>query len=74
MFLVAEQDFPIWKSTNPTKDDWKIAVDTLKVGAWDCTFHYDEDKDKLYLYWGSATNGHFLELKLKLKLYNPKVM
>jgi hypothetical protein len=28
-----EQDFPIWKSTNPTKDDWKIAVDTLKVGA-----------------------------------------
>ena len=28
-----ESDFPIWKSTNPTKDEWEIAVDTLKVGA-----------------------------------------
>jgi hypothetical protein len=49
-----ESDFPIWKSTNPTKDDWEIAVDTLKVGAWDPAFHYDEDTDDLYLYWGSS--------------------
>ena len=45
-----ESDFPIWKSTNPTKDDWKIAIDTLKVGAWDPAFHYDEDTNKLFLY------------------------
>ncbi len=49
-----QSDFPIWKSTNPTVDDWEIAVDTLMVGAWDPAFHYDEDKDKLYLYWGSS--------------------
>lgn len=49
-----ESDFPIYKSTNPTEDDWEIAVDTLKVGAWDPAFHYDEDTDDLYLYWGSS--------------------
>lgn len=49
-----ELDFPIWKSTNPTVDDWEIAVDTLNVGAWDPAFHYDEDDNKLYLYWGSS--------------------
>lgn len=46
--------FPIWKSKNPTEDDWEIAVDSLKVGAWDPAFHYDENEDRLYLYWGSS--------------------
>jgi hypothetical protein len=46
--------FPIWKSKNPTKDEWEIAVDSLKVGAWDPAFLYDEQKDKLFLYWGSS--------------------
>lgn len=46
--------FPIWKSGNPTKDEWSIAVDSLRVGAWDPAFLYDEDVDKLYLYWGSS--------------------
>ena len=46
--------FSMWKSKNPTKDDWEIAVDSLKVGAWDPGFLYDEEKDKLYLYWGSS--------------------
>ncbi len=62
-----EQDFPIWKSTNPTVDDWKIAVDTLKVGAWDPAFHYDEDKDKLYLYWGSSNEWPLLGTEVKTK-------
>ena len=60
-----EQDFPIWKSANPKKDDWKIAVDTLKVGAWDPAFHYDEDKDKLYLYWGSSNEWPLLGTEVK---------
>ncbi|WP_157207764.1 discoidin domain-containing protein [Mariniflexile maritimum] len=55
-----KQDFPIYKSTNPTVDDWQIAVDTLKVGAWDPAFHYDEEKDKLYLYWGSSNEWPLL--------------
>ncbi|MCO6489495.1 MAG: discoidin domain-containing protein [Phaeodactylibacter sp.] len=46
--------FSMWKSGNPTEDDWEIAVDSLKVGAWDPGFLYDEEKDKLYLYWGSS--------------------
>ena len=49
-----EKDFPIWKSGNPMIDDWQIAVDTLFVGAWDPAFYYDEDTDKLFLYWGSS--------------------
>lgn len=62
-----ESDFPIWKSTNPKKDDWKIAVDTLKVGAWDPAFHYDEDKDKLYLYWGSSNEWPLLGTEINTK-------
>jgi len=48
------QSFPLWKSGNPRVDDWQIAVDSLKVGAWDPAFLYDEEGDKLYLYWGSS--------------------
>ncbi|SMC79302.1 F5/8 type C domain-containing protein [Moheibacter sediminis] len=61
-----EQDFPIYKSTNPTKDEWEIAVDTLKVGAWDPAFHYDEDKNKLYLYWGSSNEWPLLGTEVKV--------
>lgn len=62
-----ESDFPIWKSTNPTKDDWKIAVDTLKVGAWDPAFHYDEDTNKLFLYWGSSNEWPLLGTEINMK-------
>lgn len=62
-----QSDFPIWKSTNPTVDDWEIAVDTLKVGAWDPAFHYDEDKDKLYLYWGSSNVWPILGTEINTK-------
>lgn len=62
-----ESDFPIWKSTNPTKDEWNIAVDTLKVGAWDPAFHYDEDTNDLYLYWGSSNVWPLLGTKINTK-------
>lgn len=62
-----QSDFPIWKSTNPTVDDWEIAVDTLKVGAWDPAFHYEEDKDKLYLYWGSSNVWPILGTEINTK-------
>ncbi|SEF58687.1 F5/8 type C domain-containing protein [Halpernia humi] len=62
-----KSDFPICSSTNPTKDDWKIAVDTLKVGAWDPAFHYDEAKNKLYLYWGSSNEWPLLGTKINMK-------
>ena len=48
------KSFPIWKSDNPTEDDWEIATDSLKVGAWDPGFLYDEEEERLFLYWGSS--------------------
>ncbi len=62
-----KSDFPIYKSTNPTVDDWEIAVDTLKVGAWDPAFYYNEDKDKLYLYWGSSNTWPLLGTEINTK-------
>ena len=62
-----ESDFPIWKSKNPTKDEWEIAVDTLKVGAWDPAFHYDQDTKKLFLYWGSSNEWPLLGTEINTK-------
>lgn len=62
-----ESDFPIWKSTNPKKNQWKIEVDTLKVGAWDPAFFYDSDKNKLFLYWGSSNEFPLLGTELNTK-------
>lgn len=62
-----KSDFPIWKSTNPTVDDWEIALDTLKVGAWDPAFHYEEEKNKLYLYWGSSNVWPLLGTEINMK-------
>lgn len=62
-----EKDFPIWKSTNPTKDEWEIAVDTLKVGAWDPAFYYDKDLDKVFLYWYSSNEFPILGTELNTK-------
>jgi xylan 1,4-beta-xylosidase len=62
-----ESDFPIWKSTNPTKDEWTIVVDTLIVGAWDPAFFYDEERDKLFLYWGSGNEYSLLGTEINTK-------
>ncbi len=59
--------FPIWKSKNPKKDEWEIAVDSLKVGAWDPGFLYDEEKDKLFLYWGSSNEYPLLGTEINTK-------
>jgi len=47
------KDFPLWMSMNPTVDDWKEAVDSFKVGAWDPDLFLDDD-GRLYLYNGSS--------------------
>lgn len=62
-----QKDFPIWKSGNPTVDDWQIATDTLKVGAWDPAFFYDQEKDSLYLYWGSSNEFPLMGTALDTK-------
>lgn len=60
-------NFPIWKSKNPTKDEWEIAVDNFKVGAWDPGFLYDDVKDKLFLYWGSSNEYPILGTEINTK-------
>ncbi|MEB8330338.1 discoidin domain-containing protein [Flavobacteriaceae bacterium KMM 6897] len=62
-----QKDFPIWKSGNPTIDEWSIATDTLKVGAWDPAFYFDKEKDKLFLYWGSSNEFPLLGTELNTK-------
>ena len=62
-----EKDFPIWKSGNPIKNEWKIAIDTLNVGAWDPAFLYDKEKDKLFLYWGSSNEFPLFGTELNTK-------
>lgn len=62
-----EPDFPIYKSTHPTKDEWTIVVDTLQVGAWDPAFFYDEELDKLFLYWGSGNEFSLLGTEIDTK-------
>ena len=47
------KDFPLWVSTNPTVDDWKEAVDSFQVGAWDPALFLDDD-NRLYIYFGSS--------------------
>ena len=51
----------------PPKDNWEIAVKEFKVGAWDPAFHYDEDTDKLYLYWGSSNAYPILGTEINTK-------
>jgi len=67
-----EPTFPIWKSKNPTKDEWEIATDSLKVGAWDPGFLYDEEKDKLFYTGIQAMNFRFWEPKSTPKPCNQK--
>lgn len=62
-----EPTFPIWKSKNPTQDEWVIATDSLKVGAWDPSFLYDEEKEKLFLYWGSSNEFPILGTEINTK-------
>lgn len=47
------KSFPIWMSTNPKTNEWKEAVDSFQLGAWDPDFFLDDD-NRLYLYWGSS--------------------
>lgn len=46
-------DFPLWISTNPTTDDWHIAIDSFPLAAWDPAFFADDD-GRVYLYFGSS--------------------
>jgi hypothetical protein len=65
-----EKNFPIWMSTNPRKDEWKEAVDSFEVGAWDPAFFLDDD-NRLYCYWGSSNLYPLYAQEIDRKTFKP---
>ncbi len=64
------KNFSLWYSTNPTKDDWHIAVDSLQVGAWDPGLFLDDD-NRLYIYHGSSNYYPIYGQELDRKTFAP---
>ena len=64
------KNFSLWYSTNPTKDDWHIAVDSLQTGAWDPGLFLDED-NRLYMYNGSSNLYPIYGQELDRKTFAP---
>lgn len=70
MYLIGsthEPNFSLYKTKDGTTDDWEVAVENFKVGAWDPGFLYDEEKDKLFLYWGSSNEYPILGTEINTK-------
>ena len=70
MYLIGsthEPNFALYKTKDGTKDNWEVAVENFKVGAWDPGFLYDEEKDKLFLYWGSSNEYPILGTEINTK-------
>ena len=59
--------FSLYKTKDGTTDDWEVAVENFEVGAWDPGFLYDEEKDKLYLYWGSSNEFPLMGTEINTK-------
>lgn len=64
------KNFPLWMSTNPQADNWKEAVDSFKVGAWDPAFFVDDDH-KLYIYFGSSNFYPLYGQEIDRKTFEP---
>ncbi len=73
LFLIGStytKDFPLWMSTNPTVDEWKEAVDSFQVGAWDPSFFLDDD-GKLFIYFGSSNTYPIYGQEIDRKTLQP---
>jgi hypothetical protein len=64
------KNFPVWMSTDPTKDSWKEAVDSFDVGAWDPSFFLDDD-GRLYIYFGSSNAFPLYAQEIDRKTFRP---
>ena len=65
-----EKNFSLWYSTNPTKGEWKVAVDSFKMGAWDPGLFLDDD-NRLYMYHGSSNLYPLYGQELDRKTFEP---
>ena len=66
------KEFPIWMSTNPSKDEWKELVHKSEAGAWDPQIFWDKDTDQLYEYYGSSNAYPLHGVKLNRKTFQPE--
>ena len=64
------KDFPLWMSTNPTRDDWNEEVDSFKVGAWDPALFLDDD-GRMYIYFGSSNTYPTYGQEIDRKTFQP---
>lgn len=67
-----EKEFPIWMSTNPSKDKWKELVHKSEAGAWDPYIFWDKEKDEIYEYYGSSNLYPLYGVKLNRKSFQPE--
>ncbi|AWH86518.1 xylosidase [Flavobacterium album] len=66
------KEFPIWMSTKPEGDNWKELVHKFEAGAWDPYIFWDNEKDELYLYYGSSNLYPLYGVKLNRKTFQPE--
>lgn len=64
--------FPLWMSTQPEKNEWKELVHEHQAGAWDPQIFWDEDRDELYMYYGSSNLYPLYGVKLNRKTFQPE--
>lgn len=64
------KNFPIWMSTDPRKDNWKEAIDSFDVGAWDPAFFLDDD-GRFYIYFGSSNTFPLYAQEIDRKTFAP---
>ena len=66
------KEFPIWMSTNPSKDEWKELLHKSEAGAWDPQIFWDKDTDEIYEYYGSSNEFPLYGVKLNRKTFQPE--
>ncbi|MFT3826412.1 MAG: family 43 glycosylhydrolase [Chitinophagaceae bacterium] len=64
------KNFPLWMSTDPKGNQWKEAVDTFEIPAWDPDLFLDDD-GKLFLYWGSSNVYPLYGQEIDRKTFQP---
>ncbi|MFN8264441.1 MAG: family 43 glycosylhydrolase [Chitinophagaceae bacterium] len=63
-------NFTIWMSTDPKKNEWKPLVDSFDIGGWDPSFFTDDD-GRLYMYNGSSNKFPMYGVELKRSTLQP---
>ena len=63
-------NFTLWMSTDPKKNEWKPLIDSLDIGGWDPAFFTDDD-GRFYMYNGSSNRFPLYGVELDRKTFQP---